>query len=175
MSTKRKPWFERDFPRELPGHLLPTVLERLRGTPARITDRLLGVPPSTLCQNDGVAWSIQENVGHLLDLEPLWFARVADLAAQRPELTAADLTNRKTLEANHNQATLESLLNQFREQRSNLVSQVENFPENLIESTALHPRLKHKMNVVDLCYFVAEHDDYHLAKISELLNAAPKN
>jgi hypothetical protein len=31
--------------------------------------------------------------------------------------------------------------------------------------------MKTPMNVVDLAFFVAEHDDYHLAKISELLAA----
>jgi hypothetical protein len=38
--------------------------------------------------------------------------------------------------------------------------------------TSLHPRLKVPMNVIDLAYFVAEHDDYHLVRISELLGKA---
>jgi hypothetical protein len=33
----------------------------------------------------------------------------------------------------------------------------------------LHPRLNQPMRVVDLLFFVAEHDDYHLARISELI------
>jgi nitronate monooxygenase len=37
---------------------------------------------------------------------------------------------------------------------------------------ALHPRLRVAMNVVDLAYFVSEHDDYHLARITELLREA---
>jgi hypothetical protein len=28
------------------------------------------------------------------------------------------------------------------------------------------------MNVTDLCFFVAEHDDHHLARITEALRAA---
>jgi hypothetical protein len=33
---------------------------------------------------------------------------------------------------------------------------------------ALHPRLKVNMRLVDMLYFQAEHDDYHLTRISEL-------
>jgi hypothetical protein len=34
--------------------------------------------------------------------------------------------------------------------------------------TALHPRLKRPMRLVDLCFFVAEHDDHHLATVTRL-------
>lgn len=35
--------------------------------------------------------------------------------------------------------------------------------------SAFHPRLKKQMRLVDMIFFQAEHDDYHLARISELL------
>lgn len=35
--------------------------------------------------------------------------------------------------------------------------------------SALHPRLKTPMRVIDLAYFVAEHDDHHLSRVRELL------
>jgi hypothetical protein len=168
----RLPWFERLFPAGLPAHLLPVIVERLRGTPARLADRLAGVPHQTLIRRDGDSWSIQENVGHLLDLEPLWGRRVRDLAQRRGELAAADLTNRRTHEANHNAAPLGRLLAAFRTARGELVRQLDAFPEDGMAFTAFHPRLKAPMNVVDLAYFVAEHDDYHLARISELLGNA---
>jgi hypothetical protein len=50
-----------------------------------------------------------------------------------------------------------------------LVQQLEQLSEDAVEHAALHPRLGTAMNIVDLAYFVAEHDDYHLARISELL------
>jgi hypothetical protein len=37
--------------------------------------------------------------------------------------------------------------------------------------TKLHPRLKQAMPLVDHLYFVAEHDDHHLAKIWEIIHA----
>jgi hypothetical protein len=29
--------------------------------------------------------------------------------------------------------------------------------------------LKQPVRVIDLCYFIAEHDDHHMAKINELI------
>jgi uncharacterized damage-inducible protein DinB len=170
---KRLPWFEREFPSGLPADLLPVVVERLRGTPARVADRLAGAPPSVLVRRRGDSWSLQENVGHLLDLEPLWQQRVGDLALRRAELAAADLTNRRAHEADHNTAWLERLLAEFRRARGELVRQLEGFPESEAAFVARHQRLKVPMNVVDLAFFVAEHDDYHLARVSELLSAVP--
>ena len=170
--TKRQPWFQREFSNGLPAHLLAVSVERLRGTPARLADRLGRLPRDLLTRPCGDSWSIQENVGHLLDLEPLWKQRVLDLAAQRVELTEADLANRRTHEANHNAGQLQSLLSEFRRARAQLVGQLETFPDDMMGFTALHPRLKSPMNVVDTAFFVAEHDDYHLARLSELLRAA---
>ncbi len=170
--VNRLPWFERVFPTGLAAHLLPVLIERLRGTPARLADRLAGVPHETLIHCGGGSWSIQENVGHLLDLEPLWQQRVGDLAQKRGQLAEADLANRQTHEANHNAAPLVGLLMSFRTGRGILVRQLETFPDDGIAFTAIHPRLKASMNVIDLAYFVAEHDDYHLARISELLSPA---
>lgn len=165
----RQPWFERSFPSGLPGHLLPVIVERLRGTPARLEERLRDVPQAALIRRLGETWSIQENAGHLSDVEPLWSARVDDLAAGRKELAAADLQNRRTHDANHNQARCAEIVSAFRSARRHLVQQLESFPPDRMECPALHPRLKSAMNVSDLAYFVAEHDDYHMARISELL------
>ena len=32
----------------------------------------------------------------------------------------------------------------------------------------MHPRLERPMRLIDMMFFHAEHDDYHLARISEL-------
>ncbi len=166
---RKQPWFERKFPTSLPGDLFPVVIERLRGTPARLGDRLSSLPEPMLTRRSGSTWSIQENAGHLLDLEPLWRARVEDLLARRPEMTPADLTNRRTHEANHNATPLRTILSGFREARSGLVRRLEAVDDAALTHTAPHPRLRVPMNLVDHVFFVAEHDDYHLARITELM------
>lgn len=167
---RKQPWFERQFPTGLRADLFPVVIERLRGTPARVEERLSGFSGSELTRRAGSTWSIQENAGHLLDLEPLWLARVDDLLARRPEMTAADLTNRRTHEANHNAKPLETILSGFRQTRLDLVNRLEAVDDAALTHTAPHPRLRVPMNLVDHVFFVAEHDDYHLARITELLN-----
>ncbi len=97
--------------------------------------------------------------------------RVQDLVAGRSELTVADLENRRTHEANHNAKAIADLLGGFRRARADLVALVEAVDDVVFSNTALHPRLRVPMNIVDHIFFVAEHDDYHLARISEILRA----
>ncbi len=52
-----------------------------------------------------------------------------------------------------------------------VVEVLEGVDERRLGHTARHPRLGVPMNLVDHAFFVAEHDDYHLARITELLRA----
>jgi uncharacterized damage-inducible protein DinB len=162
-------WFERVFTLDLPAWMLPNVIERLRGTPARLEERLRDVSPTALTRRDGEHWSIQENAGHLLDLEELWLGRIDDFAEGRERLRAADLTNRRTHEAGHNARALEGILADFRAARAHLVARLEAFGPSEQQRPALHPRLATPMRPVDHAFFVAEHDDHHLARITQLL------
>ncbi len=163
------PWFERKFKFDVPEGVFPNILERLRGTPARLEERIRLLSKDTLTRKEGGAWSIMENAGHLFDLEPLWLARVEDFIQGRERLLAADLTNRKTHEAGHNGSPVESILSSFRMARSKLVEKLESLNLAAFGKTALHPRLNAPMRLIDHVFFVAEHDDHHLARISMLM------
>jgi uncharacterized damage-inducible protein DinB len=167
MSPER--WFERKFSFDLPLSRFPNVLERLRGSPSRVEERVRSLPPATLAARHGNTWSIQENVGHLRDVEPLWIRRAEQVLAGQTELAVADLTNRGTDEANHNAAPLDTLLKEFRSLRLRLVSLLEKADASAMERTARHPRLGTPMRLIDIAFFTAEHDDHHLARITELL------
>ena len=69
-------WSERTFDFNFPAGIYPEMIERVRGTPARLEDRLRPVSPELLTRRDGERWSMQENAGHLLDLESLISQRV---------------------------------------------------------------------------------------------------
>lgn len=148
------------------------VVERLRGTPARLEERLRSVTAVHLIHRIDDRWSIQENAGHLWDLEPLWLGRIDDLVAGRMTLRAADLENRQTHNANHNAPPLADILAGFRAARAELVRRLEGANDALWGRAALHPRLDVPMRLLDLAIFVAEHDDHHLATITTLLHAA---
>jgi uncharacterized damage-inducible protein DinB len=162
-------WFERKFEFTFPVEQYPNLCMRLRGTPARLEEMLRDVPRAVLVRKPADKWSAQEHVGHLLDLEPLWLARVGDFLAAGSELTAADLKNRKTYEANHNAKGLENILAEFRAARLRLLSRLEGIKPEFLGRSLVHPRLKQPMKLVDHLYFVAEHDDHHLARIWELI------
>ena len=164
-------WFDRKFDFSFPVELYAEIIERLRGTPARIEERVRDVPPALLTWRDGDKWSIQENIGHLLDLDELFAGRFEDYERGLEKLRAADLLNQKTHQAQHNNRPAAEILREFRRGRLALVARLESQPPEYFHRTALHPRLNTPMRVTDLLYFVAEHDDHHLARISELLRA----
>ncbi len=135
-------WFERKFEFSFPVELLPNLCARLRGTPARLEDLLRGRSHQLLVSKVQQKWSAQEHAGHMLDLEPLWLARVGDYMAATGQLTETDLRNRKTDEANHNARPLEQILMEFRSARENLLNRVGELDMLLFERAILHPRLK---------------------------------
>ena len=173
MTSIRLPrvWYDRNFDLGFSPDRFPEILERVRGTPARLEERVHELPGTILRARPDDRWSIQENVGHLMDLEPLWAGRLDDLLAGGIALRPADLENRRTHESEHNRASMDALLARFRKDRMETVARLDRITESDLASTAQHPRLKMPMTVVDLFFFVAEHDDHHLARITEI--AAP--
>jgi uncharacterized damage-inducible protein DinB len=170
LSSKVPTWFDRKFDFTFPAGQYPNVCVRLRGAPARLEEILRKVSTDVLIGKPQEKWSPQEHAGHLLDLEPLWMARVDDFLGNRDTLAVADLGNRKTHEANHNAQELKEILAGFRTARLRLVERLKTFEADVFARTSLHPRLKQPMRLVDHLYFVAEHDDHHLANIWELID-----
>lgn len=167
MAPPRR-WFDRKFELGLGAEVAPELLERLRRTPERLADAVRGLPAEVLTQRPEGKWSIQENAGHLFDLEPLWDQRLDDYDASAKELHPADLENRKTHEAAHNDRPISDILAGFSTARGRIVDRLARMSPAELARTALHPRLRQPMSVVDLCFFVAEHDDHHLRTICEM-------
>ena len=162
------PWVERTWTFDFPAALHPQILERWRGTPARLEDLLRGLDRDVLTRRDGDGWSIQQNAGHLTDTELLPWMRLDEFLAGAQELSAADMSNKKTEEADHDARDLAELLAEFRTERARLMMRFESLEPVDFELAARHQRLDRTLRVVDLCLFHAEHDDHHLARITEL-------
>jgi uncharacterized damage-inducible protein DinB len=161
-------WFDRKFELGLSAETAPELLERLRSTPERLATAVRGLPPEVLTRRREGKWSIQENAGHLFDLESLWERRLNDYDNGAADLHPADLENRKTHEAAHNDRPISDILAEFSAIRLRLVERLARMTPAELARTALHPRLQQPMSIVDLCFFVAEHDDHHLRTIEEL-------
>jgi len=162
-------WFDRKFNFDATQNIFPAILERLSGTPLRLEEKFKTIPKSILTERIYKTWTIKENLGHLIDLEPLWQGRFEDIKNGEIELRPTDLQNTKTELANHNETPVGELLQSFKQVRQQTIALLENIDEATVFKSALHPRLKTPMRTMDLFLFVAEHDDHHLARISELV------
>ncbi|MFH1419729.1 MAG: DinB family protein [Planctomycetota bacterium] len=169
--SARLPWIKRKWRFDFPVELFPDILERLRGTAARLEEMLRGVAADVLTRRDKPgAWSIQENVGHLREVEAIWLGRLEDYLADAKTLRPADMTNRATHDANYNAMPIGTVLSSFRTERDRFVARLDALQDADFARVAQHPRLETPMRLVDACLFAADHDDYHLARIWELLN-----
>ncbi|MEM7204134.1 MAG: DinB family protein [Planctomycetota bacterium] len=169
-STGRhpRPWFERTFANDMPLSHSVNLAARLAGAPARLEELVRDVSVAARTSRVDGEWSIQENAGHLLDLESLWQVRLDEMLAGVDTLTPADLENNATHQARHNERSAGELLAAFRATREGWVARVDALSGDDFGRVALHPRLGQPMRVVDLLAFVAEHDDHHLARIRQL-------
>lgn len=148
------------------------MLERVRGTPARIEERVRGLSRGQLIWRPSEGgWSIQENIGHLTDLGYLAQGRIRQILAGESTLIAADMSNQATHAAAHNERPIAELLADFRADRAKLVAQFEALAASDWTRAGLHPRLQQPMRIVDIAFFDAEHDDYHLGRIGERIRA----
>ncbi|MGZ8544089.1 MAG: DinB family protein [Flavisolibacter sp.] len=166
--VQQTPWIERSFQFDFPPGLFPVIFSRLEGSIFRLF-HLLANAGDEFCSHHPGSWSVKEHLGHLTDLETLWWNRLKDFRENKPVLTAADMNNSRTYEALHNEKSLESLLNAFVVERQKMLETIYEFDEEMLGRTALHPRLNQPMRVIDALYFVAEHDDHHITIISSML------
>lgn len=162
-------WVDRKFDFDFPVALAPELLERLRGTPPRLAERVKSLSESVLKQRDGDKWSIQEHAGHLMDLEELFLGRLDDYDNGLAELRPAEMTGRKTFEANHNEADIDVILSGVRQERGRLVARLDELDAAGFARVAHHPRLNRPMRVCDMMLFEATHDDYHMVDITRLI------
>lgn len=162
-------WFDRNFNFEFTQNIFPSILQRLSRTPLRLEEMLKSIPSTILTYRIDNTWTIKENAGHLIDLEPLWQGRLEDIISGQIELRPTDLQNNKTNLAGHNEKPVNELLHSFRQIRQQTIALLEKIDEETVFKSALHPRLKTPMRTMDLFLFVAEHDDHHLARITELV------
>lgn len=166
--TPQTPWFERSFVFNFSTGLFPLIFSRLEGAIFRL-HHVLANADDERSSVSGSGWSVKQHVGHLYDLEELWWQCLRDFGEGREMLTVADLTNQKTVDAAHNERSLDALGNLFLIERQKLLEAIYPLTEQALSQTAIHPRLQQPMRLIDTLYFVAEHDDHHLAVISSLL------
>jgi N-acetylglutamate synthase-like GNAT family acetyltransferase/uncharacterized damage-inducible protein DinB len=175
LALKPKPlinWFERKFDFNLSKADFEILLDRLDKNAERLRKITVGTPEQILNFKPSGKWSIKEHIGHLSILESIWQKRFLEIKEQKPEMSSADLNNTATNESLLNQYTLETLIVEFQCKRQKTIQLLKNFKATDFKNSLLHPRLKQPMRIIDLMYFVAEHDDHHIYHLSNILNGS---
>ena len=157
------PWMRREFTFDLGVGVFPALLERLRGTPARAERLIMGIPEEMLATHPNGKWSVKDHLGHLVDLGALDERRLREFLGRAKVLSGADSSNRATERGNHRETPVAGILRKLRVGREELVHKLDALTEEEVGISAVHPRLQTSMRVIDWVYFVAEHDDHHLA------------
>jgi hypothetical protein len=161
-------WIDRRWSFDFPAELYPCAIERLRGLPARAAEIATTLTPNERRVRARNGWSIVRHLAHLIDLEALLDRRLDAYEAGLPVLPGADMTNARTVEADHDARTPEDVGAELRRVRMTTVARLEAYPPDFFARAAFHERLGIDKRLVDTCFFFADHDDHHLALIAHL-------
>ncbi|MBO9676297.1 MAG: DinB family protein [Sphingobacteriaceae bacterium] len=163
-------WFDRKFDTNIDIVQFEDVLNRMEHFPAALNQLLETCPKKiTTIKTDG-KWSVNENVGHLILLEDLWRRRFQDIKDGKQDMSPADLNNTATDQANFNELALDELIKSLRDERAKTIALLQGISKEDLLKKSIHPRLNQPMNIVDLMYFVAGHDEHHMTTIQSIID-----
>ena len=163
------PWSERRLDYGRDGLELPILLERSRGTPARVLELFRGRSVEQLTMHQQDHWCPLEHVAHLLELQDLFERRLDDLCALQPEVGAFDLTGQEARLRAQCSRSPGDVLEEFRLTRMAFLDRVQELNASVHRHVARHPCEGRPYRTVDMLHWIAEHDDHHLASIRSLL------
>ena len=156
-------WLDRKFAFDQQVGVFPVLLERLRGTCMRAKELALHYPEAMLAARLADKWSVKEHIGHLTDLERLDNQRLHEFLNRVGVLSAADMENRRTENGGHRSNPIANIIAKLERGRTPFIGRLEALTENEVAIVAVHPRLQKPIRLLDWVYFLAEHDDHHLA------------
>ncbi len=166
---KQLPWFERNLKFGLPAIMLPYYLERLNGTYVRIQFKVKGVTNNILSNRLDNKWSVKQNIGHLAEVDVINNRRIDEMLAGKEMLSPAVFEPK-----DYNPWPIQEVLELFLKNRRDNIKKYESLSETDLKKSSIHPRLKVPMTPVDLAWFDAEHDDHHMVRMNEIINALQK-
>lgn len=167
---KKLEWFERQFSFGLPAGMLPFYLERLQGTLPRLEKKVSTVSEEMLSTKYEGKWSVKQNIGHLAEVDEIANKRIDEMQQGITPMSPAVFEPK----LDYNAKPIKEVLAFFAKNRTENLKKYKQLSDVGLSKASLHPRLKVEMTAVDLAYFDAEHDDHHLVRINEILNALAK-
>ena len=168
---ERQKWTAHQFNLDIDPEWSHNIIGRLNDNHIRLRHHCQHLSDADSSKQLNGKWSIKEHIGHLIDLEDIHIKRLKEFSEFKKTLTGADMSNAKTEKANHNAKNVNELINEFEKGREHFIQVFFSLNEKCQTHKAEHPRLKAIMKPVDLMFFVAEHDDHHIASILEIIKS----
>jgi len=163
-------WFDRKFDSNVSIDHFGEILRRLENFPVVLHKWLKTCPKAMTTFKSEGKWSVNENIGHLTLLESLWRRRFQDIKDEKQDMFPADLNNTATEQASFNTLAMNDLINRLAYERAKTIALLRQISKDDLLKKSTHPRLNLQMTIVDLMYFVAEHDDHHMQAIQFIKN-----
>ncbi|WP_020533251.1 DinB family protein [Flexithrix dorotheae] len=159
-------WFERQF--EFPGNqnIFPSLLERLEGTSIRLRVKTLKISDSIQVIRPEGKWSIMENIRHLLEMELVWQKFISSILKGKRIINLSNTKSPASPQLNNE--NVDHLLIQFADQRRITLETISKLKNDKIFKNAFYTPLQRPLSILDLAYYMAEHDDHHLARITNI-------
>ena len=111
---QRLPWIERKFHFDIPPGWVYNIIARLAGTESRFRNVTQTISEEQYRFKPDGKWRIKEHIGHLGDLEESSILRrLEDFVKRNPQAHIWDVTNTATEQANHNDASIDHLIDVF--------------------------------------------------------------
>jgi DinB superfamily len=170
LNFSRQKWVEHKFNFGIDVGWSQNIITRISDIGIRCQYHCDGLSNEMLSTRHDQHWSIKEHIGHLIDLEELHQYRINQFKDFKAELNAADMSNKRTADANHNNKLLKDLISELIFEREKLILEFQSLSVESLNHYSLHPRLNVKVRPVDLLFFIGEHDDHHLTSIIEIKN-----
>ncbi|WP_343522813.1 DinB family protein [Pedobacter sp.] len=163
-------WFDRKFDANIDIVQFDGILSRMEHFPAVLNQLLETCPKKITTIKTNGKWSVNENVGHLILLEDLWRRRFQDIKDGKQDMFPADLNNTATDQAFFNKSVLGELIKRLGDERAKTIALLQGMSKEDLLKKSIHPRLNQPMNIVELMYFVAGHDEHHMTTIQSIID-----
>lgn len=168
-DTVPQKWFDRKFVFDFGMEQYDTLYQSLQAAPEAFHNQVMRLTDGGLQTQYEDKWSINENIGHLFLLEPIWQIRLAEIAEGKPDMLAIDLKNIATDESAFNSISISEIIQDFKTVRAKTMAFLDTLTTDAFLHSSLHPRLQQPMRVIDMMHFVAEHDTHHLHTIQNII------
>lgn len=154
--------------------LSASVLARLRYQHQTIDELIAGLSEETLRRRiHPDKWSAFENIAHLAAYQPVFIGRLARMRQEPAPVFERYVAEHDPLFPAYLDRSLEQLLNDIKEERARILSELTGMSEALLQKTGLHPKYG-LFSMANWAEFYLLHEAHHLYTLFMLVQELRK-